>query len=207
MPQSKGLTCPRCGRGGFRKHSGLNQHLIRNAACRALLVISACNEPQNVVGTLSPVAAVTDPSVEAHSTINLAVDNNNATVPHNTMVLPSNLSDWDQDDALELDDDSDLVVAPVLPVGGNRKYFDDFQQYCGRAKHNFMAFSPDEAAAIQLARDLALKHASLDTYKCVMEWHLIQTEKHKKGVHQQKQTDGKASKSVQLQAKWGVQTI
>ena len=126
MPYFKGLTCPRCGRRGLMSEAGLNRHMSTNTTCRALLIISSCNKQQNVDGTIPPVVATTDPAVETYSTINLAIDNSNSTVPHNTMVLPSNLSDLDEDDALELDQDSDLVVAPVLPAASNTFQLDKY---------------------------------------------------------------------------------
>ena len=87
MPKSKGLTCPRCGRRGLLSEAGLNRHMNSNTTCRALLVISACNGRQNMGGTINPEVAVTDPSVGAYDTNNLAVDSDNCMLPHDCRIM------------------------------------------------------------------------------------------------------------------------
>ena len=180
MATKNHLTCEACGK-TCKSEGGLKRHWATNLNCQA--------KRHKVTGIGPRFEVEVDKqngTVEARKTVG-----NTKYIFQYRLDVPAGADTSDEEDTDSgiqyVDDEGDDPLENVANANENNNAvaqpewvaddskLQEFREYCFDATENRMRFPKNWVAAIKLLRMLAKKHASLDTYDDVMEWHFLQT--------------------------------
>lgn len=168
------LACKYCKRNNFKTQSGLQLHLRFSRSCN--------EEARIQLEDLAEVAGASSPGMTSNLEDAPMEDGSENGSDSGGMYLQGDDEyDYTMPKVIEEQDDDDWGVGdnPEPEDMDNddpaRERLIDFRRYVREVRDEMQPFTKKEEAAIELLRGLLKKHASMDTYDYVMQWHVSQT--------------------------------